>query len=90
MKKIYYIIILLFSFIYINFGYSHVNLIIFFVFFGCGGPKNYIDITGPAMGTSYAIRLVPQRGVTIEPKQAKAQIDSVLEALNYFNFASLG
>ena len=58
------------------------GLIIFFVFFGCGGPKNYIDITGPAMGTSYTIRLVPQRGVTIEPKQAKAQIDSVLEAIN--------
>ena len=58
------------------------GLIIFFVFFGCGCPKNYIDITGPARGTSYTIRLVPQRGVTIEPKQAKAQIDSVLEAIN--------
>ena len=58
------------------------SLIIFLVFFGCGGPKNYIDITGPAMGTSYTVRLVPQRGVTIEPSRAKTQIDSVLEQIN--------
>ena len=45
------------------------GLIIFFVYLGSGGPKNYIDITSPAMGTSYTIRLVPQRGVAIELNQ---------------------
>ena len=34
------------------------------------------------MGTSYTVRLVPQRGVTIEPSRAKTQIDSVLEQIN--------
>ena len=58
------------------------SLIIFLVFFGCGGPKNYIDITGPAMGTSYIIRLVPQRGIAIELNQFKTEIDSVLEQIN--------
>ena len=58
------------------------SLIIFLVFFACGGPKNYIDITGPAMGTSYIIRLVPQRGIAIELNQFKTEIDSVLEQIN--------
>ena len=34
------------------------------------------------MGTSYIVRLVPQRGIAIEPNQFKTQIDSVLEQIN--------
>ena len=52
------------------------------IFFGCNSQKTYINITGPAMGSTYTIRLVPQRGIRVEPQQIKTNIDSLLDVLN--------
>ena len=48
----------------------------------CNNQKSYIDITGPAMGSTYTIRLVPQRGVRIETQEVKTSVDSLLEVIN--------
>ena len=34
------------------------------------------------MGSTYTIRLVPQRGIRVEPQQIKTNIDSLLDVLN--------
>ena len=57
-------------------------LLILASLFGCSSPKTYEDITGPAMGTSYTIRLVPQRGLIPEMNQIKTQVDSILNSIN--------
>ena len=48
----------------------------------CEGSKTYADITGPAMGTSYTIRLVPKRGLNQNTDLIKAKIDSTLDSIN--------
>lgn len=57
-------------------------LLILASLFGCSSPKKYLDIAGPAMGTSYTIRLVPQRGLIPEMNQIKTQVDSILNSIN--------
>ena len=57
-------------------------LLLTFFLVSCEGNKTYADITGPAMGTSYTIRLVPKRGLNQNTDYLKAKIDSTLESIN--------
>ena len=57
-------------------------LVAAYLCFSCNNQKSYIDITGPAMGSTYTIRLVPQRGVRIETQEVKTSVDSLLEVIN--------
>ena len=57
-------------------------LLLTFFLVSCEGNKTYTDITGPAMGTSYTIRLVPKRGLNQNTDLIKAKIDSTLDSIN--------
>ena len=57
-------------------------LLLTFFLVSCEQNKTYADITGPAMGTSYTIRLVPKRGLNQNTDYLKAKIDSTLESIN--------
>ena len=57
-----------------------LSLVLFLA--SCERNKAYIDITGPAMGTSYTIRLLPKRGSNQNVDLIKAKIDSTLESIN--------
>ena len=57
-----------------------LSLVLFLA--SCERNKVYIDITGPAMGTSYTIRLLPKRGSNQNVDLIKAKIDSTLESIN--------
>ena len=65
-------------------NHSSITLYLFLTFFlvSCEGNKTYADITGPAMGTSYTIRLVPKRGLNQNTDLIKAKIDSTLDSIN--------
>ena len=71
-----------FSKLLINNTFKVFYLSFAFLFIGCGANNTYIDITGPAMGTSYTIRLVPKRGSNPNTDLIKSKIDSTLESIN--------
>ena len=52
------------------------------LFISCERSNAYIDIVGPAMGTSYTIRLAPKRGSNLNANLIKSKIDSTLESIN--------
>ena len=57
-------------------------LLLTFFLVSCEGNKTYTDITGPAMGTSYTIRLVPKRGLNQNTDLIKAKIDKKLASID--------
>ena len=71
-----------FSILYINNTFKVFYLFSAILFVSCGANNSYIDITGPAMGTSYTIRLVPKRGSNPNTDLIKSKIDSTLESIN--------
>tara|TARA_Y100000741_G_scaffold79221_1_gene57890 strand:- start:347 stop:577 length:231 start_codon:yes stop_codon:yes gene_type:complete len=66
--------------LFINNTLKALYLFLAILFIGCGANNAYIDITGPAMGTSYTIRLVPKRGSNPNTDLIKSKIDSTLES----------
>jgi len=68
--------------LFINNTLKALYLFFAILFIGCGANNAYIDITGPAMGTSYTIRLVPKRGSNPNTDLIKSKIDSTLESIN--------
>ncbi len=72
------------SFSKIFFKNTSKVLYLFFalIFISCEKSNSYIDISGPAMGTSYTIRLIPKRGSNSNINLIKAKIDSTLESIN--------
>ena len=52
------------------------------LFISCEESGTYNDISGPAMGTTYTVRLVPKRGLTANANLIKTKIDSTLESIN--------
>ncbi len=51
-------------------------------FLGCGQPKQYLEIYGETMGTTYFIRMVPDSDLSIKREMLKVGIDSILSAVD--------
>ena len=51
-------------------------------FLGCGHPKQYSEIYGETMGTTYFIRMVPDSDLSIKREMLKVGIDSILSAVD--------
>ena len=51
-------------------------------FLGCGQPKQYSEIYGETMGTTYFIRMVPDSDLSIKREMLKVGIDSILSAVD--------
>ncbi|MEA1881611.1 MAG: FAD:protein FMN transferase [Candidatus Marinimicrobia bacterium] len=49
---------------------------------GCGQPKQYLEIYGETMGTTYFIRMVPDLDLSIKREMLKVGIDSILSAVD--------
>lgn len=49
---------------------------------GCGQPKQYLEIYGETMGTTYFIRMVPDSDLSIKREMLKVGIDSILSAVD--------
>ena len=59
---------------------SQIVLGIFVLFFGigCSQNKEYVEFTGKTMGTTYNIRIVPNRNMNWKLEEAQIKIDSIL------------
>ena len=62
--------------------YNALFLSIAALFISCEESGTYNDISGPAMGTTYTVRLVPKRGLNANANLIKTKIDSTLESIN--------
>ena len=51
-------------------------------FLGCSQPKQYIEIHGKTMGTSYSIRIVPSIDLQINKEEIQFGLDSLLTEID--------
>jgi len=61
------------------------HLLGFFVlvyFLGCGHPKQYVEIQGKTMGTTYSIRIVPDSDLQINLDEIQFTLDSILAKID--------